>query len=353
MDFLSGLVSQVTGGIDAAFDSSFDTGIPELNEIISKDISNQCCADCDKSDPRWVQLDRSIFLCTRCAGIHGMLSGDPSCVTSLRVVTEKSVISSVHLKALRAGGNASSNKRLLDKLKKGPPGGFRYDLAKMKPDDTAGICYLIESKYQYADASSPAAPPSFAPPVKVQRSPVGTWGSPREAPVPQPLEPVLQTVPRDRQESIDLLSMIPPKSPDLASQLLDSPVQQQAINAQVMNAFSAPAQNQPAARLPYQQPAMMAPQNQPAFSQSPFVVQQGRQPQMPSATIGGQVYGQQQPNLALGAVARYPQQPMQQQAGYPQPMQQQGGYQSPQQPMQQQAPNRVSPFYNPGMHNNC
>ena len=82
MDFFEGLANQISASLDTALDNSFDTGIPELNDIITKDKSNQCCADCDKPNPRfsccivhiqyltgcvlrWVQLDRCIFLCTR------------------------------------------------------------------------------------------------------------------------------------------------------------------------------------------------------------------------------------------------------------------------------------------------
>lgn len=346
MDFFEGLANQISASLDTALDNSFDTGIPELNDIITKDKSNQCCADCDKPNPRWVQLDRCIFLCTRCAGVHGMLSGDPSCVTSLRVATEKSVISSVHLKSLRVGGNAVSNKKLLTKAKKGGSG-FRYDLAKINPNDTAGICFLIESKYSYASDDAPSSPQNQLPPVRIERSPKGTWG-PSKAPAVTP-PPSISTAPapapaltfetRDRQDSFaDLLSQIPPTSPDLASQLI-SPVAYGQAQGAVMNAFNSPVQNQPQQRMPYHQPNLLAPQNRPAYSQSPFVVQPQQQQQQrrmggpPMPTIGGQVYGQQQ-IVAAG----FPQQQMQQQMQQPQ--------------MQQQIPNQVSTFYNPNLYNN-
>jgi len=347
MDFFEGLANQISASLDTALDNSFDTGIPELNDIITKDKSNQCCADCDKPNPRWVQLDRCIFLCTRCAGVHGMLSGDPSCVTSLRVATEKSVISSVHLKTLRVGGNAVSNKKLLQAAKK--RSGFRYDLAKINPNDTAGICFLIESKYSYVSEDAPCSPQNQLPPVRIEKSPKGTWGAPKEPQVTPP--PSISTAPepapaltfatRDRQDSFaDLLSQIPPTSPDLAAQLI-SPVAYGQAQGAVMSAFSSPGQTQPQPRMPYQQPNLLAPQNRPAYSQSPFVVQPQQQQQRrmggpPMPTIGGQVYGQQQI-----APAGFPQQQMQQQMQ--QPMQPQG---------QQQTPNQVSPFYNPNLYNN-
>lgn len=143
MDFFSGLANQITSQVDAAFDTTFDTGIPELNEILRLD-GNTTCADCGAPNPRWVHMDFAIFLCSRCSGIHGALSANPGCVTSLRVASDK--LSRNHFKALSKGGNTLSN---TSRCKPKQP---------MDGTDLAGAMKHIEKKYSYRKSQPEPAP---------------------------------------------------------------------------------------------------------------------------------------------------------------------------------------------------
>eukprot|EP00658_Telonema_sp_P-2_P065071 TRINITY_DN54410_c0_g1_i1.p1 TRINITY_DN54410_c0_g1~~TRINITY_DN54410_c0_g1_i1.p1 ORF type:complete len:265 (-),score=46.95 TRINITY_DN54410_c0_g1_i1:307-1101(-) len=130
MDYFSGLASRVSASVDAAFDSSFDTGVSALNDILRLE-GNNMCADCAKPNPRWVHMGFAIFLCSRCAGMHGMLSGG-SHVGSLRSAEK---MAPAQIRQLRDGGNATSNQ----KHRRTPP-----------PDDLeepAAVAQYIERKY--------------------------------------------------------------------------------------------------------------------------------------------------------------------------------------------------------------
>eukprot|EP00656_Telonema_subtile_P036546 TRINITY_DN4055_c0_g1_i1.p1 TRINITY_DN4055_c0_g1~~TRINITY_DN4055_c0_g1_i1.p1 ORF type:complete len:298 (+),score=51.28 TRINITY_DN4055_c0_g1_i1:158-1051(+) len=194
MDYFSGLASHLSDKLDAAFDTTFDTGVQELNDILRAE-GNTVCADCVKPNPRWVHLGFASFLCTRCAGVHGMLAGDPHCVTSLRAASEK--IHGSHIKALRNGGNNKCNQK-----RRKATGSHN----RVESDDLSGACYLIAKKYGYSSGAEPAPAPAVCAPsppagpvdAGVQDLLVECEQTPTSALVDQ----FVENVPQNRQQAI-------------------------------------------------------------------------------------------------------------------------------------------------------
>lgn len=121
---------------------------------------NSVCADCEKPNPRWVHMGFTIFLCTRCAGVHGMFAGNPGCVVSLRSADR---ISRAQIKSLRDGGNSRSNQKRRRST--------RSQLVDTNDLNTA--CRLIQKKYYAACHSTPSSPSEVTPQrKKSQATPV-------------------------------------------------------------------------------------------------------------------------------------------------------------------------------------
>lgn len=73
---------------------------PEIGKILSID-GNSRCVDCGTTDPQWVSMNNSVFVCLDCAGIHRNLGVEISYIRSLSMDNWDDY----QLKQLYIGGN--------------------------------------------------------------------------------------------------------------------------------------------------------------------------------------------------------------------------------------------------------
>lgn len=127
---------------------------PEIGKILSIE-GNSRCVDCGTTDPQWVSMNNSVFVCLDCAGIHRNLGVEISYIRSLSMDNWDDY----QLKQLYIGGNNRFVSNLEDyKLSANNSHiSLNADKIKKKYLYTASQYYrdLLKSELQMTDKPNP------------------------------------------------------------------------------------------------------------------------------------------------------------------------------------------------------